>query len=146
LGYVRSGNITVTQTSFDTSIHTKTVITESGTATADELKGVYTTDFGVTAGVGLNLRMNDHWVFNIDARYSKGFSDIDAGFDGAYNGTQQGYFGSFVPSAYKVTVPAQPPIFPNPFEVAFPAVKYKYATMTHSAIALMIGLKYQFGK
>lgn len=146
LGYVRSGDITITQTSFDTSVHTKTIITESGTATSKELSSVYTTDFGVTAGVGLNLRMNDHWVFNIDARYSKGFSSIDAGFDGPYNGTEQGYYGSYVPSAYTVKFPAQPPVFPKPFDVSFPALKYQYANMTHSAISLMIGLKYQFGK
>jgi hypothetical protein len=134
MSYVRSGTITVTQTQFDTSIHTKTVITETGDATDAERKGVYTTDIGVTAGIGLNLRMNDHWIFNVDARYSKGFSDIDAGYDGPYNGLPQGYFGTYQPVKYTLA------------GFDFPAMQYKYATMTHSAIALMIGLKYQFGK
>lgn len=55
----------------------------------DSYKDVYNTfDFGLSAGLGVNVRVAEQMYLIIDARYTYGFTDIYKNSDGSSNNNQ----------------------------------------------------------
>lgn len=82
LSHTRSGS--KDSTVYDYSGNMLYTRNSKGNPSDFEKSGVFKNDFGITAGVGMNFGISDKGTLGIDARFSKGFNNLDYGYFGQY--------------------------------------------------------------